>query len=104
MRGDVEHYCSSIPRWHETQNGEQAACNDHQCWRFDAHGDNVGVRRSMFHSKGISDVSSMVNESENDQRCEYDIYKSGEWTEYWVGERELVAECQLVDQRRDTAY
>ena len=32
----------------------------------------------MFRSKGISDVSSMVTESENDQRSEYDIDKSGE--------------------------
>jgi len=30
----------------------------------------------MSHSKGISDVSSMVNESGNDQHCEYDIDKS----------------------------
>ena len=32
----------------------------------------------MLHSKGFSDVSSMVNESENDQCCEYDIYESGD--------------------------
>ena len=30
----------------------------------------------MFHAKGISDVSSMVNESGNDQHREYDIDKS----------------------------
>ena len=30
----------------------------------------------MIHSKGISDVSSMVNESGNDQHCECDIDKS----------------------------
>ena len=61
------------------QDGVQATENDHECWRFNTHGDNVGVGRSMFHSKGISDVSSMVNESGNDQRCEHDIYESGEW-------------------------
>ena len=32
----------------------------------------------MLHSKGISDVSSMANESTNDQRREYDIYECGE--------------------------
>jgi hypothetical protein len=32
----------------------------------------------MCHSKGISDVSSMANESGNDQCCEYDIDDSGE--------------------------
>jgi hypothetical protein len=32
----------------------------------------------MFRSKSISNVSLMVNESENDQRCEYDIEDSGE--------------------------
>ena len=69
--------------WHfETQNSEQATGNDHQCWRFDTHGDNVGVGRSMLHSKGISGASSMVNESANDQRCEYDIYESGKWNEH----------------------
>ena len=30
----------------------------------------------MFHSKGISDISSMVNESGNDQHCEYEIDES----------------------------
>jgi len=32
----------------------------------------------MLCSKGIPDVSSMVNESENDQGCEYDIDDSRE--------------------------
>ena len=32
----------------------------------------------MLFPEGISDVSSMVNESGNDQHCEYDIDESGE--------------------------
>jgi len=32
----------------------------------------------MLHTKGISDISLMVNESGNDQHCEYDIGESGE--------------------------
>jgi hypothetical protein len=32
----------------------------------------------MLHTKGISDASSMANESGNDQHCEYDIGKGGE--------------------------
>ena len=75
MRGDVVHETIPIPP-HEIQTSEQATDNDHQCGRFDAHGDNVGVGRSMIHSKGISDVSSMVNEPANDQHCEYDIDES----------------------------
>ena len=34
----------------------------------------------MFHSKGILDVSSMVNESGNDQHCEDYVDESGEHT------------------------
>ena len=30
----------------------------------------------MFHSKGVLEASSIVNESGNDQHCEYDIDKS----------------------------
>ena len=70
---------------HERQSDVQDSGNDHQCWRFDAHGNNVDVGRSMFHAKGISDVSSMVNESGNDQHREYDIDKSWEWKEHYVG-------------------
>jgi len=75
MRGDLVHETVPIPR-HEICNGEQATDNNHQCGRFDAHGDNVGVGRSVFHSKGILDVSSMVNEPGNDQHCECGIDKS----------------------------
>jgi hypothetical protein len=32
----------------------------------------------MLHSKGILDVSSMGNESGNDQHREYDVDESGE--------------------------
>ena len=39
----------------------------------------------MLHTKGISDVSSMINESGNNQHCEYDIGESGEWNECWGG-------------------
>ena len=77
MRVDVVHeLCPNVwrfERWQRPQNGEQATDNDHQCWRFDAYSDNFGVGRTVFQSKGISEVSSMVNESENDQGCEYDI-------------------------------
>ena len=96
MRGDVEHENFPLRR-QEIQNGVQATGNDHQCWRFDAHGDNIGVGRSMFPSKAISDASSMVNEPGNDQRCKYDIDKSGEWNERWVGERKLGRERHLCD-------
>jgi len=72
MRDDRVHKTGSIPP-HEIQTGEQATDNDHQCGRFDAHGDNVGIGRFMFHSKSISDVSLMVNETGNDQHSEYDI-------------------------------
>ena len=75
MRDDGVHITDFIPL-HEIQTSEQATGNDHQCGRFDAHGDNVGIGRSMFHSKGISDVSLMVNETGNDHHCEYDIDKS----------------------------
>ena len=77
MRDDVEYETLPIRR-HEIQNGVQATGNNHQCWRFDAHGDNVGVGRSVFHSKGISDVSSMENEPGNDQHGEYEIDESWE--------------------------
>ena len=76
MRDDVE-YENYIHR-HEKQNVVQATGNDHQCCRFDTHGDNVGVGRSMFHSKGSSDASSEINESENDQHREYGVYESGD--------------------------
>ena len=86
MRGDLVHEIAPRLR-HEIHTVEQATGNDHQRWRFDTHGDNVGVGRSMFHSKGISDVSSIVNESGNDQHCEYDIDKSWEWKELYEGIR-----------------
>ena len=102
MRDDVDHDLCPIPR-QKNQNGVQASGNDHQCRRFDAYGDNVGVGRSMFHSKGVSDVSSMVNESENDQRCEKDIYESGEWNEHYEGGVELVYIRHFFDHCHDTA-
>ena len=86
MRGDLIHEILPILR-PEIQTVVQATGNDHQCWRFDAHGDNVSVGRSMLHSKGISDVPSMVNEPGNDQHCEYDIDESWEWKEHYVGIR-----------------
>jgi hypothetical protein len=36
----------------------------------------------MFRSKGISHASSVVDKSENDQGCEYDIYESRECSEH----------------------
>ena len=51
----------------------------------------------MFRSKGISDISLMVNELENDQRWEDDIGESGDWNEYWVGIHKLVDECHTFD-------
>ena len=84
MRGDLVHEMSPIIR-PKIQTVEQATDNDHQCWRFDAHGDNAGVVRSVLHSQGISDVFSMVNEPGNDQHCEYDVDKSWEWKEHRVG-------------------
>ena len=94
MRENVEH--GIIPH-REMQNGVQATGNDHQCWRFDAHGDNVGVGSSMFHSKGILDVSSMVNESGNDQHCEDYVDESGEWNGHLVSVQKLVDERHLDD-------
>ena len=96
MRDNAAHENFSISP-NEMQNGVQAIGNDHQSWRFDAHGDNVGVGRSMLHPKGILDVSSMVNESGNDQHREYDVDKSGEGNEHWVGVRELEYERHLFD-------
>ena len=105
MRDDIEHeFCPIRRHWHETQNGVQTSGNDHQCWRFDTHGDTVGVGRSMFRSKGISDVSSMVTESENDQRSEYDIDESGEWNEHSVGVCKLADERHFFDWPHETAY
>ena len=77
MRGDGVHEIFPIVG-PEIQTVEQATANEHQCWRFDTHGDDVGVGRSMFHSKGISDVSSMENEPGNDQHGEYEIDESWE--------------------------
>ena len=75
MRNDRVHKIGSIPP-HGIQTGEEATDNDHQCGRFNAHGDNVGIGRSMFHSKSISEVSLIVNQTGNDQHCEYDIDES----------------------------
>ena len=110
MSGDVIYDIYHSLR-HEGQTGVQGSGNDHKCWRFDAHGDNVGVERSMSHSKGVLDVSSMVNESGNDQHCEYDIDKSWEWKEHrfgirkehWVGVKWIVGPVsESYDQRRNT--
>jgi hypothetical protein len=47
--------------------GQGSVYNDNQCsGKFDTHGRNVDIGRSVFFSKDISKVSSTVNESEND--------------------------------------
>jgi len=51
----------------------------------------------MFRSKGISDVSSTVNEPEHDQGCQYDIDESGEWNEHWECIRKLADEHHALD-------
>ena len=51
----------------------------------------------MFQSKGISNVSLMVNESENDQGCEYDICESGERNERWLAEHKLADGRHILD-------
>ena len=106
MRGDLVREIAPI-LFHKMQTGGQVSNNDHQCWRVDTHGDNVGVGRSMFHSKGISDISSMVNESGNDQHCEYEIDESWEWKRQYVGirkEHKLGPGIESLGWRRDTEY
>ena len=44
----------------------------------------------MFFSKDISEVSSTVNESGNNERCEYDIDEKGECYEHRWGDQNLI--------------
>jgi hypothetical protein len=78
MREEIVWNPCKLVHFGELHSRVYAICDDDQCRRFDKHGHNAGIGRFIIRSKNISDVSLVENESENDQRCEYDIDESRE--------------------------